>query len=75
MIDLAQHFSIRHFGSHVLGGALMGTGGVLAMGCTVGAAITGVSTLAVGPMLAFFSIVIGAAATMTYQDWRITQQA
>ena len=58
----------------LVGGALMGTGGVLSMGCTVGQAITGVSTLALGSILVFFSIVIGAAATMKYQYWRMTQE-
>jgi uncharacterized membrane protein YedE/YeeE len=67
--------SIKDFGNHVAGGALMGAGGVLAMGCTVGQAITGVSTLAIGSILAFFSMVIGAAATMKYQYWRIMQEA
>jgi len=43
-----------------LGGAvLMGVGGVLALGCTVGQAITGVSTLAVGSLLTFAAIVVG----------------
>ena len=61
-------------GNHVLGGALMGSGGVLAMGCTIGQAVTGMSTLAVGSVLAFFSMVIGAAAMMKYQYWRMTQE-
>ena len=65
----------KDFGAHVLGGALMGTGGVLAMGCTIGQAVTGVSTLAVGSILAFFAIVIGAAGTMKYQYWRIQREA
>ena len=64
----------KDFGAHVLGGALMGTGGVLAMGCTIGQAVTGVSTLAVGSILAFFAIVIGAAITMKYQYWRIQKE-
>lgn len=78
---LAREFRIewfagwKDFGAHVLGGALMGTGGVLAMGCTIGQAVTGVSTLAIGSILAFLSIVIGAAATMKYQYWRITREA
>jgi uncharacterized membrane protein YedE/YeeE len=63
------------FGNHALGGLLMGVGGVLAMGCTIGQAITGMSTLAVGSMLAFFSIVIGSVATMKYQYWRISREA
>ena len=64
----------KDFGNHVLGGALMGTGGVLAMGCTVGQAITGVSTLAVGSMLTFAAIVAGSAATMKYQYWRMSRE-
>ena len=69
-----RFYTWKDFGNHVLGGALMGTGGVLAMGCTVGQAITGVSTLALGSILVFFSIVIGAVATMKYQYWRMTQE-
>jgi uncharacterized membrane protein YedE/YeeE len=46
---------------HMLGGVLMGFGGVTAMGCTVGQGITGFSTLALGSMLAFFSIIAGSA--------------
>ena len=69
-----RFFTFKDFANHVLGGALMGIGGVLAMGCTVGQAITGVSTLAMGSILVFFSIVIGAALTMKYQYWRLTQE-
>ena len=70
-----RFFTIKDFASHVLGGALMGAGGVLAMGCTIGQAVTGVSTLAMGSILAFFAIVIGAAGTMKYQYWRMMQEA
>ena len=52
----------------------MGIGGVLAMGCTVGQAITGMSTLAVGSMLTFAAIVAGAVATMKYQYWRMMRE-
>jgi uncharacterized membrane protein YedE/YeeE len=62
------------FFSHAIGGALMGTGGVLAMGCTVGQAITGVSTLSLGSMLAFVAIVAGSAATMKFQYWRMMRE-
>ena len=41
------------------GAALMGVGGVMALGCTVGQAITGVSTLALGSFLTFAAIVAG----------------
>lgn len=43
----------------LMGAALMGVGGVMALGCTVGQAITGVSTLALGSFLTFGGIVAG----------------
>jgi hypothetical protein len=52
----------------------MGIGGVLSMGCTVGQAITGVSTLALGSVLTLIAIVAGAGATMKYQYWRMMQE-
>lgn len=58
---------------HVLGGILMGFGGVCALGCTIGQGISGFSTLAAGSILTFFAIIAGAAATMKYQYWRLTQ--
>jgi uncharacterized protein len=63
------------FFNHAIGAVLMGIGGVLAMGCTVGQAITGVSTLAVGSMLTFAAIVAGAAGTMKYQYWKMMREA
>ncbi len=65
----------KDFANHAVGAALMGIGGVLSMGCTVGQAITGVSTLAVGSILTFMAIVIGAAGTMKYQYWKMMQEA
>lgn len=47
---------------NMFGAILMGVGGVVALGCTVGQAITGVSTLSVGSLLVFLAIVIGGAA-------------
>lgn len=66
--------SFADFRNHVLGGALMGIGGVLAMGCTIGQGITGLSTLAAGSILAFIAIVAGAAATMKFQYWRMLRE-
>ena len=66
--------SWRDFSNHAVGAVLMGTGGVLSMGCTFGQAITGISTLAIGSILTFLAIVIGAAGTMKYQYWRITRE-
>jgi len=53
---------LRHFG----GAALMGIGGVLALGCTIGQGLTGMSTLAIGSLLAFGSIVLGGILGMKY---------
>ena len=60
--------------SHVAGGILMGFGGVTALGCTIGQGLTGFSTLAVGSILAFVSIVAGSALTMKWQYWRISRE-
>lgn len=46
------------------GGALMGTGGVLALGCSIGQGLSGLSTLAFVSMLAVAGIFIGAALAL-----------
>ncbi|HUL96781.1 MAG TPA: YeeE/YedE family protein [Usitatibacter sp.] len=61
--------------NHVIGGLLMGFGGVTALGCTIGQGITGFSTLAIGSILTFVSIVAGSALTMKYQYWRLMREA
>ena len=53
--------------SHMLGAVLMGFGGVLSFGCTVGQGVTGVSTLAMGSFLTLISIIFGSALTMKIQ--------
>jgi uncharacterized membrane protein YedE/YeeE len=60
--------------NHMVGGMLMGFGGITALGCTIGQAISGFSTLALGSILTFIAIVAGSAATMKYQVWRIERQ-
>jgi len=60
--------------NHLVGAVLMGFGGVLALGCTIGQGISGVSTLALGSFLALFSIIAGAAATMKVQYWRLMKE-
>ncbi|MEO7744338.1 MAG: YeeE/YedE family protein [Usitatibacter sp.] len=59
---------------HVIGGLLMGFGGVTALGCTIGQGLTGLSTLALGSLLAFLAIIAGSAATMKWQYWRIGRE-
>ncbi|MCX7897109.1 MAG: YeeE/YedE family protein [Rhodocyclaceae bacterium] len=67
--------SVGDFVSHAIGAVLMGIGGVLSMGCTIGQGITGVSTLALGSFLTLAAIIAGAAATMKYQYWRMMREA
>ena len=59
---------------HLAGGALMGFGGVTAMGCTIGQGITGVSTLALGSFITLLAIAAGAAATLKYEYWRLMRE-
>lgn len=51
------------------GAALMGAGGVLALGCTVGNGLTGVASLAPTSFIAVPAMVLAAAATMKWR-WR-----
>ena len=67
--------SAGDFARHALGAVLMGIGGVLSMGCTIGQGVTGVSTLALGSMLTFAAIVAGAAGMMKYQYWQMLREA
>ncbi len=60
---------------HMLGGVLMGFGGVLALGCTIGQGITGMSTLALGSLMALISIIFGSALTMKIQYYRLDAQS
>ncbi|MEQ8493014.1 MAG: YeeE/YedE thiosulfate transporter family protein, partial [Gammaproteobacteria bacterium] len=53
---------------NMAGGALMGVGGITALGCTIGQSVTGVSTLAVGSMLTFVAIVIGGILGMKWME-------
>ncbi|MFZ7089587.1 YeeE/YedE family protein [Primorskyibacter sp. 2E233] len=50
-------------GRYLTGAALMGVGGVLAGGCTVGAGLSGVPTLSIAAILALAAITVGALAT------------
>jgi uncharacterized membrane protein YedE/YeeE len=57
--------------NHLVGGALMGVGGVTALGCTIGQGLSGLSTLSLGSIIAFASIVAGGVAGLRWQMWRI----
>jgi hypothetical protein len=53
---------------HLLGGALMGVGGILALGCTIGQGVSGMSTLALGSLIALLSIISGGFFGMKYLE-------
>jgi uncharacterized protein len=57
--------------NHLLGAAAMGIGGVLALGCTVGQGLSGISTLALGSLIALTGILLGGYCGMKYQSWRV----
>ncbi len=61
--------------NHLVGAALMGGGGIVALGCTVGQGISGVSTLSLGSLLALAAIVGGAVLALRYQMWRLERIA
>lgn len=63
-----ETFQSRHeMISFLVGGSLMGSGGVLALGCTIGQGITGISTLALGSVMALTAIVLGSVLTLKVQ--------
>jgi uncharacterized protein len=62
--------SIEDLVNHLVGGVLMGFGGVTALGCTIGQGLTGISTLALGSLIAFAAIITGCIAAVRYQYWR-----
>jgi len=65
---------LKDFLNHFFGAILMGFGGVLALGCTIGQGITGMSTMALGSILTFVSIVFGSALTMKIQYYRLVYE-
>ncbi|MCW9023612.1 MAG: YeeE/YedE family protein [Gammaproteobacteria bacterium] len=66
--------SVGDFVNHFIGAIMMGFGGVLAMGCTIGQGITGVSTLALGSFLTLVSIIFGCALTMKIQYYKLVYE-
>jgi uncharacterized protein len=59
--ELEGYRSPQHMLRSAGGAALMGTGGVMAFGCSVGQGLTGLSTLAVASFIAVAGIMLGTA--------------
>ena len=60
--------------NHLIGGALMGVGGVTAMGCTIGQGLSGIATLSLTSFTALAGIAAGAVLAFRYQIWRLERQ-
>ena len=63
---LTRRFNIIWFNSigeafrYAIGGVMVGIGGILGMGCTLGQGIAGTSTLSLGSFVDLFSLMLGA---------------
>jgi hypothetical protein len=59
---LEAYTSPRHMLRSIIGAALMGSGGAMALGCSIGQGLTGISTLALSSFVAVAGILLGTAA-------------
>ena len=59
--------SPKHLAASASGGLLMGLGGVLAVGCSIGQGLSGLSTLAFASLPACIGIVVGALLVLKLQ--------
>ncbi len=56
----------REMRRHLAGSALMGAGGIMALGCTIGQGMTGIAALSLTSFIALAGIVIGALIGIRY---------
>jgi uncharacterized membrane protein YedE/YeeE len=61
--------SADHMMRSMSGAALMGMGGAMAYGCSVGQGLTGLSTLSLSSLIAVAGILAGAAVGMRRRVW------
>jgi uncharacterized membrane protein YedE/YeeE len=71
---ITRQFSLQWFDSpqegvrYLIGGVLVGIGGILGMGCTLGQGLAGTSTLALGSFLNLTSLIVGAIIGIKLQS-------
>ena len=66
-----EWFANKHdFFRHFFGAILIGIGGVLSLGCTIGQGVSGVSTLAIGSIITLLSIIFGASLMMKIEYYK-----
>jgi uncharacterized membrane protein YedE/YeeE len=58
--------SVHQTARYLTGGLLMAVGGVLAGGCSIGAGLSGVSTLSISAIIALLSILCGGYAAARF---------
>ena len=63
--------TVDDMAQHLIGGVLMGVGGVVALGCTIGQGLSGVATLSIGSFIALAAIILGAVASLRWQLSRL----
>ena len=73
-LRLSWFASFGDFVTNSIGGILMGIGGVLALGCTIGQGISGLSTLAVGSLIVLVTIIVSSAVTLKVQYYRLVYE-
>ncbi len=66
--------SFQDFVSNAIGGVLMGVGGVLALGCTIGQGVTGMATLAIGSVFTVAAIILSSAVTLKTQYYKLVYE-
>lgn len=59
---LEGYTSPQHMLRSIIGAALMGSGGAMALGCSIGQGLTGISTLALSSFIAVAGILLGTVA-------------
>ena len=60
--------SLSDLARHLIGAALMGVGGVTALGCTFGQGLSGISTLSISSMIAIPGFIAGAYLALKYLE-------
>lgn len=61
-------YDAADMGRHLIGAAMMGIGGVMAMGCTIGQGLTGISTLSATSVIALAAILFGGIWGLKYME-------
>ena len=61
-------------GRHALGAALMGVGGVTALGCSMGQGVSGLLTLSAASLAVVAGIGVGVVVALRYLAWRVERE-